>query len=129
MLKYSSGFEVSHSIKNCNVSIKSTNGAKVNDMKYYAQTSLEENPYHIILHVGTNDVSSNQNCNTIAQKIIETTKSLKADQRDVQISNIITQKKTSLKINPNRLTTNSKNYVKEIIYTTLFIGIQSEEII
>ena len=53
------------------------------------QSSLRNAPNDFILHVGTNDLDSDKTGKSIANIIIDLVASLKNDQHDVNISNII----------------------------------------
>ena len=59
-------------------------------MKDYAKPCIrEENPDHIILHVGTNDLSSENNAERVGKSIVDLAKSLLSENRKVTISGII----------------------------------------
>ena len=65
-------------------------GSKVDCMKDYMKPCIRENnPYHLIFHVGTNDVSSNKKAKSIAESVVSLVKEVKASKRDVSISSII----------------------------------------
>ena len=66
-------------------------GAKVRCMKDYLKPSLRENPDHFVLHVGANDLDSDQSPDLIAKSIVDVVSSLKTDKHDVTISSIITR--------------------------------------
>ena len=51
--------------------------------------SLGGTPSHFILHVGTSDLNSNQTSEVIAKEIVDLATSLKNNQHDVSVSNII----------------------------------------
>ena len=51
--------------------------------------SLRENPDHFILHVGTNDLNSQRSPELIAKSIAHLVASLKNENQDVSIPNII----------------------------------------
>ena len=56
---------------------------------YYIQPTLEKNqPGKILLHVGTNDLSSAKNANEIASKLMDTCRRLKID---VTVSEIVSR--------------------------------------
>ena len=73
--------------------IKHLNGwdmfKKVPSMKCYVKPLLRGTPNHFILHVGTNDLNFNQTSEVIAKEIIYLATSLKNNQQDVNVSNII----------------------------------------
>ena len=73
--------------------IKRLNGwdmfKKISGMKGYVNPLLRRTPNHFILHVGTNDLNSNQTTEVIAKKISYLATSLKNNQQHVCVSNII----------------------------------------
>ena len=58
-------------------------------MKDFVKPSLRSTPNHFILHVGTNDLNANQTSEVIAKEIVDLATSLKNNQYDVSVSNII----------------------------------------
>ena len=54
-------------------------------MKHYVKTTQEKQPAQIIVHIGTNDFSSNRNSDAIA-------KSIKNDENNIVISSIVPRK-------------------------------------
>ena len=62
MLKYVSSAHLRRSTK-ANVQVKTFQGARVDDMKFYVKPALARAPDCVILHIGTNDLkhSSSQN--------------------------------------------------------------------
>ena len=52
----------------------------------------ENNPDHIIFHVGTNDIPASKDPVAIAQSIVDLTKSVMTQDRSVAISDIIPRK-------------------------------------
>ena len=73
----------------CKIYVKHFAGAKATCMIHYIQPSLSNAPNYFILHVGTNDLDSDKTAESIANTIIDHAMSLKNDQHDVSISNII----------------------------------------
>ena len=69
------------------MSDKSFSGAKVRCMEDYIQPTLRETPGNIILHVGTNDVTTKQDLQQIAESIINLAVKIKKN-CDVSISSI-----------------------------------------
>ena len=63
-------------------------GARVKCMQDYVKPSLRENPHYLIIHVGTNDISTNNQTEQIAKSIIELALSVKSNSCDVTLSNI-----------------------------------------
>ena len=59
-------------------------------MKACLKLPLGENPDHFVLHVDKNDLDSDQSPDLIAKSIADVPSSLKTDNHDVTISNIIT---------------------------------------
>ena len=51
----------------------------------------EDKPDHLILHVGTNDMASENKAEGIAKSIVDLAKSLVADDRTISISNILSR--------------------------------------
>ena len=58
-------------------------------MKDYAQPTIRENPDHILIHVGNNDLPTRRQPDVIAKDIIQLALKLKTNSCDVSISNII----------------------------------------
>ena len=58
-------------------------------MHDYVKPSVRSSPDHFILHVGTNDLSSNKSPEQIARSIIDLAASIKNEKHDVSISNFI----------------------------------------
>ena len=73
----------------CKIYVKSFPGAKTCCMKDCVKVSLRSTPNHFILHLGTNDLNSNQTSEVIAKEIADLATSLKSNQQDVRFSNII----------------------------------------
>ena len=89
----------------CKVYVKSFPGAKTSCMKDYVKPSLRSTSNHFILHVGTNDLNSNQTSEVIAKEIVDLATSLKNNQHDVSVSNIILRTDNS-KLNAKRCEVN-----------------------
>ena len=65
-------------------------GSKVSCMKDYVNPSIRENnPDHIIFHVGTNDVLFEKTPQVIAQSIVNLGKSVTNDNLQVTVSSIV----------------------------------------
>lgn len=58
-------------------------------MNDYVKPSVRDSPDHFILHVGTNDLSSDKSPEEIARSKIDLATSIKNEKHDVNISNII----------------------------------------
>ena len=65
-------------------------------MADYMKPSVHAKPDHIILHVGTNDLNSNETLNAIASNIINIATVMKTEKCDVSISAIIRTDKQDL---------------------------------
>ena len=62
--------------------------------KDYAKPCPQENkPDHVMLHVGTNDLASENNANRIGKSIVDLTKSSVNDYYSISISSIIPRNK------------------------------------
>ena len=57
-------------------------------MQDYVKPPFRENPHNLIIHVGTNDISTNKQPEQIAKSIIELTLLVKSNSCDVMLSNI-----------------------------------------
>ena len=107
MIKHLNGWDMSKKVhkSECKVYVKSFPGAKTSCMKDYVKPSLRSTPNHFILHVGTNDLNSNQTSEVIAKEIVDLATSLKNNQHDVSVSNIILRTDNS-KLNAKRCEVN-----------------------
>ena len=83
-------------------------GAKVRCMEDYIQPTLRETPSHVILHVGTNDVTAKQDPQQTAESIINLAVKIKKN-CDVSISSITTRNDKYL-----RKAANVNRYLKDI---------------
>ena len=94
-------------------------GAKPTCMKDYMKPSLRNAPNYFILHVGTNDLNSDKTSKSIANTIIDLATSVKNEQYDVSLSNIILGMDNS-KLNEKRCLVNSifAEMCKEKTYLT-----------
>ena len=57
MIKHFNDYGISKNSENCKVLIRRFSGSKVRCMKDYMKPSMRENTDHIILHIGTNDLT------------------------------------------------------------------------
>ena len=57
-------------------------------MHDYVKPSLRENPYHLIIHIGINDISTKQRQEQIEKSIVELALSVKTNFCDVTLSDI-----------------------------------------
>ena len=60
-------------------------------MQDYIRPTIRENPDHIILHIGTNDLKTNILTKKVAKQIIDLASSLKSNACSVAISNILSE--------------------------------------
>ena len=74
---------------NCKVFGKTLWGAKIKCINDYIKQPVRNSSDHFILHVGTNDMSSDKSPEEIARSIIDLATSTKNENHDVSISNII----------------------------------------
>ena len=89
MVKHVEGWQLSKST-NQKVCVRSFTGAKVKCMKDYVKPCIRENdPDHVIMHVGTNKMNSELPPERIAKSVIDVAKNVKTDTRSVRISGII----------------------------------------
>ena len=97
IIKHVRWYDLSHSLENSKMPVKNFSSARVTCMQDYVKSSLSENPHHLIIHVGTNDISTNdpskfaksiselalsvksskKQSETMEQKVVETTRHLK----------------------------------------------------
>ena len=70
-MKHLNGWEMTRELKNCKVKVMSFSGATADCMTDYMKPSLRENPNHFILHVGTNDLISNNSAKCIADLLLK----------------------------------------------------------
>ena len=87
IVKHIRGYELSQRVENCKVFVKSFSGTKVRCMEDYIQPTLRETPSHVILHVGTNDMTTKQDPEQIAESIINLAVKIKRN-CDISISSI-----------------------------------------
>ena len=86
MIKHKNGWEITEKLKpECEVFVRTFPGATIQCMTDYMKPSIQANPNHFILHVGTNDLSSNRPPDEIAKTIIDLASKLKSEKFDVSI--------------------------------------------
>ena len=88
IIKHVRRYDLSHSLESCTVHVKNVLGAWVKCLQDYVKHSLRENPHHLIIHVGTNDISTDQRPEQIAKTIFGLVLSVKSNSRDVTLSDI-----------------------------------------
>ena len=91
MVKHIYGWEISNQLeKKHKVHVRSFSSAKVKCMKDCIKPCIrEEQPDHVILLVGTNNLSSEQNAERIAKSIVDLAKLSVKDHCSVGISSIV----------------------------------------
>ena len=67
IIKHIKGYTILSSLGNCKVYVKDFPLARIRCMQDYVQPTLRENPDHIIIHVGRNDLA----LNTPAEKVAD----------------------------------------------------------
>ena len=88
IIKHVKSYSLSKLLDNCKVYVKDFLGARVRCMQDYVRPTIRENLGHIILHVGTNDLTTNIPTEKVAQSIIDLASSSKSNLCSVAISNI-----------------------------------------
>ena len=91
IVKHIQGWDITKKLENKHkVYIRQFAGSKVICMNDYVKPRiLENNPDHIIFHVGTNDIPTSKDPLAIAQSIVDLAKSVMTQDRSVTISGII----------------------------------------
>ena len=91
MVKNIIGWSISENLKKKhNAYVQSFSGSKVRCIKDYAKPCIRvNNPDHIILHVGTNDLNSEKSAQVCSKSIVDLGKSLTSGKRKATISGII----------------------------------------
>ena len=90
MTKLLNAWEVSKRIQsNCKIYVKTFSGATVSCMEDYMKSFLRNPHDHFILHVGTNDLSSEKSSMEIAESIKNLACLLKNEIHDISVSTII----------------------------------------
>ena len=87
MVKGIYGWELSSNNKK--IIVKHFSGSTTEDMMTYVIPPLKRNPDRFIIHVGTNDLRSNQDPETIGRNIVEVVYNSKTDTNKVLISSIV----------------------------------------
>ena len=91
MVKHIQGWDISSKLHNKHkVYVHSFSSAKVKSMKDYSKPCIkEEKPDHLILHVGTNDLASENTAERIAKPIVDLAKGLVPDDGTISVSIIV----------------------------------------
>ena len=86
IVKHVQGWDIAKGIDNKRkVYMRQFSGSKVDSMKDYMKPCIRENdPDHVIFHVGTNDFPSNKKAKCIAKSIVSLAKEVKASKLDIQ---------------------------------------------
>ena len=111
MGKHVQGWDITKRIDNKRkVYVRKIFGSKVGCMKDYMELCIRENnPDHLIFHVGTKDVPSNKKSESIAESIVSLAKEVKESKLDVSISSIIPRND-----NWNNKVMESNSYLKDL---------------
>ena len=91
MVKKVTGFYLTKDIKHKFLAkVRSFSSAKTRCMYDHAKPTIREvNPEHIILHVGTNDLNSEETASQISNSIIDLANSLKNETNNIHVSLIV----------------------------------------
>ena len=88
--KLLNGWEMTKRIQSdCKIYVKSFSGATVSCMEDYMKPSIKNSPDHFILHVGTNDLYSENSSMEMAESITNKAFRLKNEMHDVGVSIIV----------------------------------------
>ena len=88
--KLLNGWEMAKRIQSdCKIYVKSFSGATVSCMEDYMKPSIKNSPDHFILHVGTNDLYSENSSMEMAESITNKAFRLKNEMHDVGVSIIV----------------------------------------
>ena len=89
------GSEMAKKIQsNYKIYVKTFSEATVSCVEDYMKPSLKNSPDHFILHVGTNDLSSEKFSMEIAESVINLACRLKNEINDVSVSTVILRTET-----------------------------------
>ena len=95
MTKMLNGSEMAKKIQsNYKIYVKKFSEATVSCVEDYMKPSLKNSPDHFILHVGTNDLSSEKFSMEIAESVINLACRLKNEINDVSVSTVILRTET-----------------------------------
>ena len=88
--KLLNGWEMTKRIQSdCKIYVKSFSGATVSCMEDYMKPSIKNSPDHFILHVGTNDLYSENSSMEMAESITNKAFRLKNEMHEVGVSIIV----------------------------------------
>ena len=88
IIKHVKSYSLSESPDNCKICVKDFPGVRVRCMQDCLRPTIRENPNHIILHIGTNDLTTNIPPEKVAESIINLASPLKSNSCSEAISNI-----------------------------------------
>ena len=91
MVKHVFGWEINNKlVYKHKVFVRSFSGAKTICMSDYIKPCFrEDNPDHVVIHVGTNDLPSEKPAETIATSVLNLAREVLSEKRSVSISGII----------------------------------------
>ena len=69
--------------------VRAFHGAKVDDMNSYSVPTTKKNPRRIVIHCGTNDISSGTAPNEVAEEIVDLATNPKSHKNEVFVSSIV----------------------------------------
>ena len=90
MVKDINGWELSDNHKK--VVVKQFSGSTTDDMMTYIKPPLKCNPDRFIIHVGTNDLRSDQDHETIVRNVVDVADNSKTDTNKILVSSIVPQR-------------------------------------
>ena len=119
MIKHLDGWDMSKKVhkSECKVYLRSFPGAKRSCMKDNVKPLLRNTPNHFILHFGTSDLNPNQTSEVIAKEIVHLPTSLKNNQHDVSVSNILRTDNSKLNAEWWEVNQILPNYAMKEIFT------------
>ena len=95
MVKNIKGWKINKSLEKDFVVVKSFSGATTDCMKDYIKPAIKQKPDRFIVHIGTNDLKSNDTASTISKNIIEFVTFCSTKSKvPVAVSSIITRSDT-----------------------------------
>ena len=90
MVKHIQGYKMSEATNGQEkIFVRAFHGAKVDDMNSYSVPTTKKNPRRIVIHCGTNDISSGTAPNEVAEEIVDLATNLKSHENEVFVSGIV----------------------------------------
>ena len=90
MVKQIQGYKMSEATNGQEkIFVRAFHGAKVDDMNSYSVPTTKKNPRRIVIHCGTNDISSGTVPNEVAEEIVDLATNLKSHENEVFVSGIV----------------------------------------